>query len=490
MNKGTKIKSVKVNFIMNFIFTLSQFIFPLITFPYVSRVLGPAGTGSVSFATSVITYFTMFAMLGVPTYGIRACAKVRENKEELSRTVQELLIINLVMMTLCYIVFGITLFSVDKFQANRELLLISSIAMFLNVIGVSWLYSALEQYTYITTIAMVFKVLSIILMFAFVHTKSDYIIYGAITVFASYGSYALNFLRLRKFISLKPVGHYHFSRHMKPILIFFAMSVATTIYTNLDTVMLGFMKTDTDVGYYNAAVKIKTILVSLVTSLGTVLLPRLSFYVESGKMEEFRRMVAKALNFVLLIAFPLTIYFIFYAKESILLLSGNEFLGSVLPMQVIMPTVILIGITNVLGIQVLVPIGKENKVLISVIVGAVVDLILNVIFIPKYAAAGAALGTLAAEVAVLIVQVIYLRDMLKELQGQIQYGKIFIAVIVATVSMLMLKRNVVMESVFLVLVVSVVVSFGAYAITLLLTKEKLVMEILEPIVERLKMIYR
>ena len=156
-----RIKSVKFNFIMNFLLTVSQFLFPLITFPYVSRVLKPAGTGSVAFATSVITYFTMFAMLGVPTYGIRACARVRENKEELSKTVQELLIINVVMMLFCYVVFGVSLFSVDKFQENKMLLLISSTAMLLNVIGVSWLYSALEQYTYITTVAMVFKVISI-----------------------------------------------------------------------------------------------------------------------------------------------------------------------------------------------------------------------------------------------------------------------------------------------------------------------------------------
>ena len=200
-----RIKSVKFNFIMNFFLTVSQFLFPLITFPYVSRVLKPAGTGSVAFATSVITYFTMFAMLGVPTYGIRACARVRENKEELSKTVQELLIINVVMMLFCYVVFGVSLFSVDKFQENKMLLLISSTAMLLNVIGVSWLYSALEQYTYITTVAMVFKVISIALMFAFVHTKEDYIIYGGITVFANAGSYVLNFIRLRKFISLKLV---------------------------------------------------------------------------------------------------------------------------------------------------------------------------------------------------------------------------------------------------------------------------------------------
>ncbi|HAX52864.1 flippase [Muricomes intestini] len=481
-----RIKSVKFNFIMNFLLTVSQFLFPLITFPYVSRVLKPAGTGSVAFATSVITYFTMFAMLGVPTYGIRACARVRENKEELSKTVQELLIINVVMMLFCYVVFGVSLFSVDKFQENKMLLLISSTAMLLNVIGVSWLYSALEQYTYITTVAMVFKVISIALMFAFVHTKEDYIIYGGITVFANAGSYVLNFIRLRKFISLKLVGNYDFRRHIKPIFVFFAMSVATTIYTNLDTVMLGFMKTDTDVGYFNAAVKVKNVLVSLVTSLGTVLLPRLSFYIENGQTKEFRRMIAKAINFVLLISFPLTIYFTFYARESILLLSGHEFMGAVIPMCVVTPTIIMIGLSNVLGIQVLVPIGKENKVLFSVIIGAVVDLLLNLVYIPKYAATGAAIGTLAAEVVVLMIQIAYLKQMLWGMKGEIHWKQIGFAVLISTVVIWLVRRYVMINSVFFTLVVSAIIYFGTYGAVLLAMKEPFVLDIVEPILRKIR----
>jgi O-antigen/teichoic acid export membrane protein len=481
-----KIRSVKFNFIMNFLLTISQFIFPLITFPYVSRVLKPEGVGSIASATSVITYFTMFALLGVPTYGIRACARVRDNKEELSRTVQELLIINMVMMVLCYIAFGIAMFSVEKFQQDRALLLISSGAMILNVIGVSWLYSALEQYAYITTAAMVFKIISIGLMFAFVRSKEDYIIYGGITVFASAGSYVVNFIRLRKFISLRPVRNYDFRRHLRPILVFFAMSVATTIYTNLDTVMLFFMKSNTDVGYYNAAVKVKTILVSLVTSLGIVLLPRLSFYIENGQMKEFRRMIAKAINFVLLLSLPLTVYFIFYAKESILLLSGNEFMGSVLPMCVITPSIIMIGLSNVLGIQVLVPTGREDKVLLSVIIGAIVDLFLNIVCVPKYSAVGSAIATMVAEIVVLLVQIVCLRQMLWEMKGEIHWRQIGIALIASTGVILVIKNYMSFDSVFITLFISAIIYFGVYGLVLLGVKETFVLDIVKPFIDRIK----
>lgn len=481
-----RVKSVKFNFIMNFLLTMSQFLFPLITFPYVSRVLKPAGTGSVAFATSVIMYFTMFAMLGVPTYGIRACAKVRENKEKLSRTVQELLIINSIMMLLCYIVFGISLFSVDKFQDNKLLLVISSAAIILNVLGVNWLYSALEQYAYITTVSMIFKALSVVLMFTLIHTREDYIIYGGITVFASAGSNILNFIRLRKFIVLKPMGNYNFRRHIKPILVFFAMSVATTIYTNMDTVLLGFMKRDEDVGYYNAAVKVKNILVSLVTSLGTVLLPRLSFYIENGQIKEFRRMIAKAINFVLLLSLPLSLYFIFYAKESIMLLSGKEYMGSVIPMCVITPAIITIGISNVLGIQVLVPTGREHKVLISVIIGAVADLLVNVFYIPKYAATGAAIAAMTAEVVVLIVQVIYLRKMLWEMKQEIHWKQIGVALTVSSGVLWVIRNYVMFESVFVTLLVSAIVYFGVYGLVLLGVRDPFVMDIVRPVTDRLK----
>ena len=282
-------KSLKSNFIMNAILTMSQFIFPLITFPYVSRILLPEGTGKVSFATSIISYFAIFAQLGIPTYGIRACAKVRDNKEELSRTVQELFIINLIMSGIAYVALLGAIAVIPRLHQEKELILIVSLTILFNAIGMEWLYKALEQYTYITIRSIIFKFIALLAMFALIHQQSDYVIYGGISIFASSASNIFNFLHAHKYISLKPLGQYNFQRHLKAVVIFFAMSCATTIYTHLDTVMLGFMTSDVEVGYYNAAVKIKTILVSIVTSLGVVLLPRASYYVEHKMSVNFKR---------------------------------------------------------------------------------------------------------------------------------------------------------------------------------------------------------
>lgn len=470
---------------MNFILTASSFIFPLVTFPYATRILLPEGTGRVAFATSAVSYFTMFAMLGIPTYGVRACAKVKNDKEELSRTVHEIMILNLIMTTLTYIVFFISLVSVKRFQQDQELLLVSSVAIILHTLGVNWLYQGLEEYAYITVRSLIFKFIGLILLFVFVRSSEDVVIYGAITVFTGYGSYIWNTLRLRKMIYLKPCGPYHFRRHLKPIVVFFAMSVATSIYTNLDTVMLGFMNTNTELGYYNAAVKIKSILVSLITSLGTVLLPRLSYYYETRQKDEFMRMISKALNFVLLLSLPLSLYFIMFAKESILFLSGENFLGATYAMQLITPTLLFIGLTNVLGIQIMVPMGREKNVLISVVAGAVIDFILNLFWIPRYGAAGAALATTITEFSVLIIQIIMLRGILKSVYKNVHFLQIGLALLIAG-GFVGLIREKLSGSPFLILLISAILFFGIYFLVLLLDREPDVREFLIPYLKKLR----
>ena len=478
--------SIKKNFIMNALLTMSSFIFPLITFPYVSRVLLPVGTGKVSFATSLISYFNMFAQLGIPTYGIRACAKVRDDREELTRTSHELLMINLVMNVISYMAFFICLVFVPRLRDERTLYIITSLTIFLTSVGMEWLYKGLEQYTYITVRSIVFKFVALIAMFLLIHHQEDYVIYGGITIFAASASNIFNLINAHKYIDMHPIGNYHPQRHLKAVAVFFAMACATTIYTHLDTVMIGFMATDEDVGYYNAAVRIKTILVSIVTSLGTVLLPRASYYIEYKEYEEFKRISSKALNFVIILALPLMLYFTLFAKEGILLLSGNAYEKAVLPMQIIMPTLLFIGLSNITGIQILVPMGKENVVLYSEIAGAIVNLVINALLIPRYTSAGAALGTLIAELIVLLWQCIALRHQLADALRQIKYGTVMAALALAgTVAAITTKQ--LNTGVFFTLCISAILFFGAYAIMLFVAKEPMTLEIVNQVLVKIKL---
>lgn len=465
--------------------TTSAFVFPLITFPYITRVLLPEGNGKIAFANSVINYFSMFAMLGIPTYGIRACAQVRDDKDLMSKTAQEIWVINGIMTVAAYVVLATALLLVPRFQEERTLLLVCSLSLGLNLIAMEWVYKALECYTYITLRSLAFKVLAVLAMFLFVHTKEDYIKYAGITVLANTGYGVFNVFNLRRHISFKHFTDYHFRRHLKPILIFFAMSVAITIYSNLDITMLGFMRDNTEVGYYDVAIKIKVILVNIVTSLGAVLLPRTSYYVEMKMEEEFRIVSGKALEFVAMLAIPLTVGFTIMAKQCILLLSGNAYLPSVTPMCIIMPTLILIGASNVFGVQMLVPLGKETIVLYSECAGAVADIILNAVFIPRYGAAGAAFGTLVAEAVVLGVQVVALKEMAWEIIKKVEIWKILPAVIVAGAGMIFVKGQL-NVGIFLTLVICFGVFCGIYGGLLFIMKERILREILETIKQRTK----
>ena len=491
-------KSIKKNFIMNAILTMSGFVFPLVSFPYISHTLGPEGTGPVRFATSVVSYFAMISQLGIPTYGIRICAKVRDDKDRLSKTVHELLIINLIMSVVVYVLFFVSLIAVPRFHKDRFLMIIISFTIILNAIGMEFLYKALEQYSYITIRSIVFKFIALLMMLLIVRDADDYVIYGAITIFAASASNITNFFHSKKLINYKWYGDYELKKHFKAISIFFAMSCAVTVYVNLDELMLGFMTTDVDVGYYDAAVKIKNILTSIVTSLGAVLLPRASYYIENGKMDDFKRITKKALNFVLIFASPLMVFFIFFAKEGILFLSDIKFLPSVSAMMIIMPTILFIGITNILGIQILVPLGKEKIVLYSEIAGAIVDLIINAILIPRLKSAGAALGTTIAEAAVLVVQYYFLKKSIDQVDinkafGMISYWKILLGLIVASLLSIWVKfidisftSNLRLQS-FILLAISACLFFGGYLAVMILTKEKLTKELVNSVLQKIKL---
>lgn len=479
--------SLKKNFVMNVILTVTTFIFPLITFPYISRILHADGMGKVSFATSIVTYFNMFAQLGIPTYGIKICAGYREDKVKLTKTVQELMVINLITTILSYTGLFICLTFVQKLQNDKVLLLIVSSTIILNTIGMEWLYKAMEQYTYITIRSIAFKIIALLFTFVLIHSSEDYIIYGAISIFAASASNILNFINARNIISFKPLKNLNIRQHLTKVLVFFAMSCATTVYTNLDTVMLGFMTSDVDVGYYNAAVKIKAILVSIVTSLGTVLLPRSSFYVKNKMIEEFKKITFKAIGFVCVCATPLFIYFMLFAPEGIRFLSGSGYDGSIAPMRLIMPTLLLIGLSNIIGVQVLIPLGKEKIVLYSEVGGALTDLIANMLLIPQYTASGAAIGTLLAEFVVLLIQYIAMRKELKEMFRAISCWKIVVAVVAASAIAVCIK--IMKFNSFVSLICSGTLFFSVYILVLLIIKERFTLEMTNQIITKAKQMY-
>ena len=477
--KQNKLHSVKYNFIMNFLLSASSFIFPLITFPYVSRVLLATGNGTISFYSSIANYFLLVASLGIPTYGIRACAKVRDNFRELSKTVREIFLINEIMTFLVMFFYVISFFLIPKFRQEPLLFVFNGIGIGLNMFGMTWFFQALEQYDFITIRSLMLKIISMVLMFIFVRTPNDYIIQAAITVFAASGFNLINYHRVKKYVDLsQKYSSLNLKKHIKPIMILFAQSLAVSIYTSLDTVMLGFMQTNAEVGYYNAAVKLKYILLSLVASLGQVLLPRMSYYVKNNLKNEFMNTMAKSLNFTLEIAFPLALYFVMFSFETMMFLAGDGYIEAVLPMQIITIAIIPNGLTGILGTQVLTSIEKERCVLNSVIIGAIVDFGLNLLLIPKYGASGAAFATMICEFVVLLVQIIYCYDLLNVIKSKLNLFRYIIASVLPLFLIAPFKY-ININIYILILMLTSILYFGIYFIILFIMKDQLIIQILE-----------
>lgn len=398
-----KHKSLFNNYIFNMLKTCSSILFPIITFTYSARVLGVNGVGEVNFAKSIISYFIMLAMLGMNYYGTREAAKRRDDRDALSKYCHEMLIINGITTIMTYALLAISMATIVKLHDYETLLLVNSIAIVLQGMGMEWLYQAVEEYRYIAVRTMVFQLIALIAMFIFVRDADDVIWYAIVSLCATSGSYILNFINARRYISFRKYEHYKIVRHLKPLLWLFAMAVSIELYTVLDTTMLGFLQGDTAVGKYTAAIKVNKMVNTMIMAIGVVLIPRLSYHIGQGEKEKVAKLVDKAYNYTFMLSVPCAVGLYMLSDEIILMFCGSEFSSAAFTMRIMTPIVILIPFSVATNQQTFVPMGKEKLILISTAVGAVTNFTCNMLLIPRYAENGAAIGTVVAESAVAVV---------------------------------------------------------------------------------------
>lgn len=479
-----KQKSLKVNAVLNIVKTLMGIIFPLITFPYASRVLMPDGIGKVNFAQSIIQYFSLLASLGITSYGVREGAKIRNSKEKLSRFAKEIFTINIISTAFAYTLLIIALFVVPKFSEYRSLLIVCSASMLFTTLGMEWLYTAEEDFTYITVRAILFQFLSLILLFVLVHSPNDVLQYAAISVVSYVGSNICNFVHARKYISFKDIRirAIDLKKHMKPVMILFIMAITSSIYTILDTSMLGFLASDYEVGLYTAATKINRIVLNLVVSVGTVLLPRLSFYYGTGENEKFKDLAYKSVDLLMTIAFPAAVGLSVLSYEVLYVISGPNYIPAVPAMRAINPIIVIVGMSNFIGVQIFMPLRKEKWTLYSDISGACTNLVLNSILIPKYGALGAAIASVSAESIVTLTQLILVRRFLsiKKIVRNI-YIYVILSLIMGVAVYIV---HSVISNVFISLILGIVVGMLIYAIELLIVKNEWMIYILDKVKAR------
>lgn len=398
--------SLKGNIILNYINTLSGLIFPVVTFPYAARVLQPEGIGVVNFQNSIIGYIVLLTSLGIPLYAVREIAKCRSDVNLRNRTTVEITVLSVILALLGYLaVYVIGIFA-PRIQEELSLFYILSLTIIFTAIGVQWFYQGIEDFLFITIRGLIIRFLCALSLFIFVKDKDDLLIYGLVVVGSTVGNNLINFIHLRKYIKFCSIEwkKLNIIKHIKPAFSIFMLTVITSIYVQLNTIMLGFMVDDRAVGLFTAGNKLTHILLSVVTSLGTVMLPRCAHLISEGKIDDFNHIITKSYHFMMFMAIPLTVGIILLARPITLCFCGEDYADSITVVIYTAPVIVFIGLTNIIGIQVLYPYGKEIIVIVSTLVAACLNVILNFLLIPLFAESGAAISMLTSEISVFLVQ--------------------------------------------------------------------------------------
>lgn len=392
----------KRNIFYNTLLSISQVLFPLVTFPYSSRILGPEGMGAVNFADNFTTYFLLVAALGIPLYGVREVAKVKDQPKQLSKVFSELLFIHLATSLIAVmILFGLS-YSIGRLRADVSLYQIGMCVVLGSVFIAEWFFQGTEQFKYIAIRSIAIRLFTIILLFLLVHTPADKTLFYGLNLLAVILAAAANMYALRSMVRIT-IRDLSFKRHFRPLLIIFSNSVVTTIYLVFDTIILGFITSDQHVGYYSASMRISKLSLAVISAVSVVLLPRLTLAFKNKSFDEAASLLDKSVNFVIFLSVPIALGTLCLSREIILLFAGSQYLPAVAALQVLCFIVIFVGVAQVLSHQILLPLHMERMILYASLIGVVVSLVLNFTLIPMFRHVGAAISSLATEAVVTLI---------------------------------------------------------------------------------------
>ena len=409
-------KSLKKNAVYSAIKSLMNIAFPLVSFPYASRILLPEGIGRVNFANSIVDYFLLIAGLGINAYGSREAAIFRGNKHQLNKFTREMLFINFCSMLIAYILFFIAIFCIPQLNSNRILLCVIATKILFQSIGMEWLYNSQEEYQYITIRAIFFQIAGLVFLFIFVKNSDDYIKYALIGVISSVGANICNLFCSRKFINIFERHIVEIRKHLKSIFTFLGLNIASRLYELIDTTMLGFLINDVAVGFYVAANKMISMVISLMTAVLNTFLPRSSFYYKNNMKSEYTNLVENSFSLALFFSIPATVGMFLLSKSIIMVFSGSEYLPALFPMRILCPEIIFCTLCAVTNNIILNPQKKEKIVLYAQIIACVLNILLNNTLIRRYNVKGAAIATFISNFAVFIFVFIFSRKYLLKKQ--------------------------------------------------------------------------
>lgn len=478
--------SVAKNYLYNVLYQVLTLIIPIITVPYVANVLGATGVGINAYSAATVQYFVLFGMIGVSLYGNRTIATVRDNSENLGRKFWEIYILQIITCGIATVAYF--LFVIIFVKENTNIYLVQSLYIISAAIDISWLFMGLEEFKKTVTRNTIVKIIGVICIFAFVKRAEDLILYVAILAISNFLGQLVLWGYLKKIINFKIIRLIKFKDMMKnlnPMLLLFVPQIAVQIYTVLNKTMLGFISTEAEVGIFDNSEKIIKITLAVVTSLGTVMLPRISNEFAKGRLEKVNDYIYKSINFVSIISIPMAFGMASIAKEFVGWFLPQDFYKCAIVIPILSFIIVFIAWSNVLGIQYMLPSGLNKEFTISVTIGAVVNLILNLFLIPRFQSVGAGISTFISEATVTIIQIYVLRKKLKFLNVISEILKYIVAGLFMVILVRVIGNNLGI-SIFTTLA-QITLGGIAYLIMLIIIRSSFIMEVYKMLRSKFKL---
>ena len=394
--------SVKNSVFYNVLLAISQVFFPLITFPYLARTLGPEHVGVLNFAESIAKYFVMLAALGIPIYGIREIAKVQNELKERTKIFAEIFTINLICTLGLSFIFLAAVFFIP--QLNKEKVLFYwTIAYFIfQVFYLEWFFNGMNQFKFIAIRQFIIRFFFIIFVFILIKSQLDYVNYMRMQFGLSVLLAIINFNNLSKHISLNKASFSNLDlrKHIKPLLYIFLTIFSISIYFSLDTILLGFLANNESVGYYSTALKLNKLIIAVFGAITVAIFPSLINLYHSQQIEKFRELIRQVFFVLVSLSIPAIVIFISCAKEIVHVLFSQNFDRSILPLQITAPLILIVSLSSIFGFQVLSALAKDRQILYSAIIGMSVSIVLSILLVPTLMEVGEAITILVTELSV------------------------------------------------------------------------------------------
>lgn len=405
-------KSLKWNAVYNSALKASLIILPLITFPYITRTVHAENYGKLSFCYSIISYFDLLAALGISSYAIREGASYRNDKEKINKFASEIYTINVISTVVSYFILGTLLFIWHPEIDYLKLLLIYSIEIVSTTISVEWVYNIYEEYLFIAIRTFLLQVFKIVMVFLLIHEEDDYYISAIIDAAFFLLIGIINHIRAKKIVNIRVVLSKSITKHLKPILVLFTNTIMVSIYVNSDITMLGIMQSDTVTGIYRVSAKIYSAIKAMINGVTMVTIPRLASYVGEEHKEKYDLLLNKILIALVMLVSPICVGLVMTSRNIITIVSGEEYLSGALSLMILGVTLCVAMFSNILLNAVLIIYKNEKKALKTTSLSSVINVLLNVLFIPTLSLNGAALTTLISEVLVMIMAYYYAKDLI------------------------------------------------------------------------------